>query len=278
MNERFGFRARVWLVALLILVGLVAMFILPPLRQPQGYHQFADQREVVGIPNFLNVVSNGPLLLVGLIGLRFLARKRRSTEPGGFIATSERWAYVVFFFGVTLTGFGSAYYHWRPSDSTLVWDRLPMTLTFMSMLAAIITERIHAKLGVRLLAPLVIAGVVSVFYWQWTGDLWPYAGVQFYSPFLIALMIWLFPPRYGRTADLLLVIGIYALAKAAEACDQAILNTAKLLSGHTLKHLIAAVAVFWLLRMLSKRTPTAFAHSGNYSGPVGEIKRSATQS
>jgi len=79
-------------------------------------------------------------------------------------------------------------------------------------------------------------------------------------------MIWLFPPRYGRTTDLLWVIGIYALAKAAEACDQAILNTAMLLSGHTLKHLIAAVAVFWLLRMLSKRTPTALAQSGSYPG------------
>lgn len=108
MNERFGFRARVWLVFLLIMVGLVAVFILPPLRQPQGYHQFADRRAVFGIPNFLNVASSGPLLLVGLMGLRFLAQKRRTNEPGGFIASSERWAYVVFFFGVTLTGFGSA--------------------------------------------------------------------------------------------------------------------------------------------------------------------------
>jgi hypothetical protein len=148
MNERFGFRARVWLVFLLIMVGLVAVIILPPLRQPQGYHQFADRRAVFGIPNFLNVASNGPLLLVGLMGLRFLAKKRRTNEPGGFIASSERWAYVVFFLGVTLTGFGSAYYHWRPSDSTLVWDRLPMTLTFMSLLAATITERIHVRLGV----------------------------------------------------------------------------------------------------------------------------------
>jgi hypothetical protein len=124
----------------------------------------------------------------------------------------------------------------------------------------------------------VISGAASVFYWQWTGDLWPYAGVQFYSPFLIAVMIWLFPPRYGRTADLLWVIGIYAFAKAAEAFDQPILHTAMLLSGHTLKHLIAAVAVFWLLRMLSKRTPEPLAQSGNCSGTVGEIKKSTAQS
>lgn len=94
MKERFGFRARVRLVFLLMMVGLAAVFILPPLRQPQGYHQFADRRAVCGVPNFLNVASNGPLLLVGLMGLRFLFQKRRRTEPGGFIASSERWAYV----------------------------------------------------------------------------------------------------------------------------------------------------------------------------------------
>ena len=259
MNQRFGFGARAWLVAVLSMVGLVAVFVLPPLRQRQEYHQFADQRAVAGIPNSPNVLSNGPLLLVGLMGLRFIARKRPSTGPGGFIEPSERWAYVVFFLGVTLTGLGSAYYHWRPCDSTLVWDRLPMTLAFTSLLAATITERIQVKLGVLLLSPFVLLGVASVFYWQRTGNLWPYAGVQFYSPLLIALMIWLFPPRYGRTADLLWVIGIYALAKTAEALDQPILSTAKLLSGHTLKHLIAAVAVFWLLRMLSQRTPQAHA-------------------
>jgi hypothetical protein len=200
------------------------------------------------------------------MGLRLLSRKRRSTEPGGFIEASERWAYVVFFLGVILTGFGSAYYHWRTSDSTLVCDRLPMTLTFMSLLAATITERIHVKLGVLLLAPLAVAGLASVFYWQRTGNLWPYAGVQFYSPLLIALMLWLFPPRYGRTADLLWVIAIYALAKAAEAFDQAILNTTTLLSGHTLKHLLASVAVFWLLRMLSKRKPEALPQDGRQGG------------
>ena len=259
MKEPFGFLARVWLVALLTLAGLVAVFLLPPLHQAQAYHQFADQRAALGIPNFLNVVSNAPFLLVGLMGLRFLSQHRPSAEPGGFIEASERWAYVVFFLGVILTGFGSAWYHWSPSNSTLVWDRLPLTLTFMSLLAATITERIHVKLGVLLLGPLLVAGVASVFYWQRTGNLWPYGAVQFYLPLLIALMLWLFPPRYGRTADWLWVIAIYALAKVAEAFDQAILNMTTLLSGHTLKHLIAAVAVFWLLRMLTRRTPEALA-------------------
>jgi hypothetical protein len=117
---------------------------------------------------------------------------------------------------------------------------------------------------------LVLLGVASVFYWQQTGNLWPYAAVQFYSPLLIALMLWLFPPRYGRTADFLWVIAIYALAKAAEALDRPMLNTTTLLSGHTLKHLIAAIAVFWLLRMLFKRTPEPLAQNGNCSGSAAQ--------
>lgn len=263
MTNWISFRGRVWLLGLLTALGLAAGFLLPPLRQPQVYHRFADQAALLGVPNCLNVISNAAFVIVGLIGLGFLARKRRANEPGGFVETSERWVHVAFFLGVILTGFGSAYYHWNPSDSTLVWDRLPMTVAFMSILAATITERISVKLGVRLLVPLVVAGVVSVFYWQRTGDLWPYAAAQYYSVFLVAVMIGLFPPRYGHTADWFWVVGIYALAKAAEALDQPIMSLTKVVSGHTLKHLIAAVAVFWLLRMLARRSPERQDQRGN---------------
>jgi hypothetical protein len=267
MNDRFGFRARVWLVALLTVLGLAAVCVLPPLRQPQGYHQFADQAAFLGIPNCLNVISNAAFVIIGLLGLGFLARNHGANGPGVFIKASERWAYAAFFLGVILTGFGSAHYHRNPSHSTLVWDRLPMTVAFMSILAATVTERIGVNLGRRLLVPLLVAGAASVFYWQRTGNLWPYAGVQFYSVFLLIVMIGLFPPRYGRTTDLFLVVGIYALAKVAEALDQPILSLAKVVSGHTLKHLIAAVAVFWLLRMLAKRTPERQDQSGEHQEP-----------
>jgi hypothetical protein len=263
MKDRFGFRARVWLVALSAALGLAAVCVLPPLRQWQEYHRFADQAPFLGIPNCLNVISNAAFVIVGLIGLGFLARKREANKPGGFVEAFERWAYAAFFLGVILTGFGSAYYHWNPCDSTLVWDRLPLTVAFMSILAATITERINVKLGVWLLVPLVIAGAASVFYWQQVGNLWPYAGVQYYSVFLIAVMIGLFPPRYSGTADLFVVVGIYALAKTAEALDQPIMSLTKVVSGHTLKHLIAAVAVFWLLRLLAKRSPEHQDQSGN---------------
>jgi len=66
-------------------------------------------------------------------------------------------------------------------------------------------------------------------------------------------IIFLFPPRYSRSDDLLWVAVLYALAKVAEALDARILAASRLVSGHTLKHLIAALAVYWALWMLVKR-------------------------
>src|SRR5246127_1872563 len=122
------------LVALLGLMAasLAILPLLPPIPQDPSYHQFADQRTLLGIPHFWNVVSNLPFVLVGAMGLWQFGRDRAS---------------FVLFLGVFLTGFGSAYYHWDPNDGTLFWDRLPMALTFMAMLAVAVEERVSAKAG-----------------------------------------------------------------------------------------------------------------------------------
>jgi ABC-type transport system involved in cytochrome c biogenesis permease subunit len=107
---------RIWLVVLIAAVGVLAVLLLPPLRQPQSYHQFADQRTMLGMPNFMNVASNGAFLVVGWMGLAFLMQKRLMQKraagaSGSFIEASERLPYAVFFLGAVLTCFGSAYYH-----------------------------------------------------------------------------------------------------------------------------------------------------------------------
>jgi hypothetical protein len=246
---------RIWLVVLIALAGALAALLLPPLQQPQEYHQFADQRTWLAIPNFLNVISNVGFLLVGLAGLGFLCNKTTVKASRIFVEPAERIPYAAFFLGILFTGFGSAYYHWRPSDSTLVWDRLPMTVAFMSLLAATIAERIALRAGLRLLGPLILAGAASVGYWRWHGNLWPYAAAQYYSILLVGLILALFPARYSRSDDLVWVAVLYALAKVAEALDARILAASRLVSGHTLKHLLAAFAVYWILRMLVKRQP-----------------------
>jgi hypothetical protein len=165
-------------------------------------------------------------------------------------------------FRTFLTAFGSSYCHLAPDNARLVRDRLPMTLVFMPLVAAMIAERISLETGLGLLPVLTAIGAGSV--WQWyaselrgEGDLRWYAAVQAYA-LVVLLVALLLPPRYTRGADLLWVVGFYALAKILEIADRPVFElTGHAASGHTLKHLAAAMAGVWVLRMLSRRKPIA---------------------
>jgi hypothetical protein len=244
------------LLALTVLVAVAAVLV-PPIPQPQSYHLFADQRSLLGIPHFADVISNFPFAIVGICGLLFLFRCRGGTPQ--FVDSRERGPYLLVFVGVFLTAFGSSYYHWSPSNTSLVWDRLPMTVAFMSMVAGVITERISFRLGLWLLPILVLVGLSSVLQWylsemRGAGDLRFYGAVQVYSALFLLLAL-LFPPSYTRGSDLAVVVAFYALAKALEALDKPIFSLGQIVSGHTLKHLAAAMAAYWILRMLKKRRP-----------------------
>lgn len=246
---------------LIILTAMVVLicFMMPRIPQPPSYHLFADRRSFLGIPNFGDVASNLPFALIGIWGLAFLLQSRSRSHAGTFIEERERWPYLFVFAGLLLTAFGSSYYHLAPDNARLLWDRLPMTITFMSMVSAVIAERINVRIGIWLLPILLVVGLTSVMQWEWSemrgaGDLRFYAAVQAYSA-LVILLAFLFPRRYTRTADFGLVIGFYALAKALETFDKPVLATLHVVSGHTLKHLAAAGAGYCILRMLQKRQP-----------------------
>ncbi len=234
--------------------------MLPRIPQPLSYHHFADRRSFLGIPNFGDVVSNLPFAVVGIWGLVFLGQTNSNPE-GHFLDRREQWPYLFVFVGLLLTAFGSSYYHLDPNNATLVWDRLPMTITFMSMVAAVIMERISLRLGLWLLPILLIVGMGSVLQWNWSemrgaGDLRFYAAVQAWSAMVILLAL-LFPARYTRSRDLGFVVGFYALAKVLEYFDKPIFATLHVVSGHTLKHLAAAAAGYCILRMVQKRQPAS---------------------
>jgi len=253
----WGFRVR----GIILATVVIAIFLIPSLPQNESYHHFADTRAFGGIHNAFDVLSNVFFLIVGLLGMRFVLNDRSAAHPvQRFLDPRERWPYLIFFAGVALTAFGSAYYHSHPDDARLVWDRLPMTLGFMSLLAATLNERISVKTGTRSLIPLLIFGVASVLYWSVTlarghNDLRPYVVAQFGSLLALLVLVAFFPPRYTRGADLIVSLLIYALAKVFEAADRPIFNLGGIVSGHTMKHIIAAVSAYWILRMLKLRAP-----------------------
>jgi hypothetical protein len=250
---------RLWVLVGAVLAAVLITFCLPPIPQSEAYHNFTDQRALLGIPHCLDVLSNVFFLLVGLLGIRFVLRNRNENGPA-FLRPLERWPYLAFFVAVALTAFGSAYYHLHPDDHRLVWDRIPITLSVMSLLAATFGERVCIRTASWLLAPLLLLGAFSAIYWEKTqaaghGDLRPYALAQFGSLLILLLLVALFPPRYTRGADLLVSLAIYAVAKLFEAADRPIFSLGQIVSGHTLKHLAAALSAYWILRMLRLRTP-----------------------
>jgi hypothetical protein len=226
----------------LMAASLVALLLLPPIPQDQGYHDFADQRTLLGVPNFWNVVSNIPFIVIGALGLR---QSRR--DP----------AIILLFLGILLTGFGSSYYHLDPNDRTLFWDRLPMAISFMAILAFTVEERVNATAGAVLLLPLIAIGVLSLLLWRWTGDLRLYVWVQFFPCLALPVLFLVLPPKYSGTSYWLVAAALYALAKLFEFYDDAIYSAGSILSGHTLKHLAAAAACVAILRYFQKRQPIA---------------------
>ncbi len=229
------------------IAATAAAFALPPIPQDPAYHDFADRRWIWGVPNALNVLSNLPFTVVGALGVRVVWR--RGSGPAW-----ERLAFLALFGGVGLTGLGSAWYHLAPTTATLFWDRLPMTLAFMALLALTLGERVSERAGPWLLPLCLIAGVGSIVHWQLgeragSGDLRLYALVQFFPMLAIPLALALYPRRWIRSADLLVAGGWYALSKIFEALDAPIFALGGVVSGHTLKHLAAAGAGAWLVRI-----------------------------
>ncbi len=230
---------------LLILFGLMAaslagLLLLPAIPQDQAYHLFADQRTVLGIPNFWNVVSNIPFIVVGAVGL---AQFRDDA------------ATIVLFLGFFLTGIGSSYYHWDPNDGTLFWDRLPMTISFAAIFALVVKERVGARAGAMLLWPMLAIGVSSLLLWVWTDDLRLYFWAQFFPGVALLVLFLLCPAKYTHARYWIVAAALYALAKLFEFSDAAIYSFGHVVSGHTLKHLAAAAACFVVLRYFQVRRP-----------------------
>jgi hypothetical protein len=248
-----NFKARDFILVSLTICSLVITFSFVRINQNPAFHNFADQREFFGIPNFFNVVSNLPFLVVGLAGLVIFLKKQ--------IPVRDSLSFIILFVSVIAIGFGSAWYHYDPCNASLVWDRIPMTLMFMSYFSIVVGNYVSRDLGRKMLFPMLLLGVTSVCYWFVTeqngnGDLRPYIWVQFYPMVCIPLIVFLYPTPISVKVKIISVIVVYAMAKIAEHEDESIYNVHHLLSGHSVKHLLAAFSVFLILLTTKGRTAT----------------------
>ncbi len=214
--------------------------MLSPVEQNQTYHNFSDDRAFMNVPNFWNVISNLPFMIVGYFGLFRL----NSIEK-------NKLQYLLFFLGVFLVAIGSGYYHLNPNDNTLIWDRLPMTIAFMALFSIVISEFIDFKKGWVLLFPLLLIGLFSVLYWIIADDLRPYILVQFYPMLAIPVIIIFFKSKYSAGGYWFLLLA-YLIAKILEYFDGQIYDLLGL-SGHSLKHIVAALGIYTLFYTYKNR-------------------------
>jgi hypothetical protein len=235
----------------LVMVFFALMaFVLPPYAQPQDYHHFADERSMFGIARSMDVLSNLGFLIAGLWGLRALSYQKNILD------TSLAWSLRALFWGVLLTGVGSAYYHYAPQDARLVWDRLPMTIAFAGICGALGSTRVSPKAGLIALTASLIYGLGSIFIWRETGNLTPYAVMQFGGMAWIATA-WVGGKKQAVDLPWGTLLCFYIAAKFFETFDAAVYAaTSELLSGHTIKHLLSALAAASFAYALSNRRQT----------------------
>lgn len=232
----------------LTVIGAGIVFLMPPVPQPAAFHAFADGRTIAGVPCFWNVISNVPFLVIAVMGSVALVRSR--------LAPPMWLIFFAFFLSVALTAAGSAYYHLHPNNDTLVWDRAPLTMIFMTLTALVIAVCIGPRSGAGALLPLLLTGIASVVWWSYTeangeGDLRLYYIVQFFPMLFIPLTAVLYyrPAHRPLLVCFGWIVVWYIVAKLLERWDGVIYSMMPV-SGHTLKHLAAAVSTGYVLKLM----------------------------
>lgn len=176
------------------------------------YCNFADKRCICGIPNFGDVISNVIFILAGFYHLLNTSYNINTYPYFGFLCIG--------------IGIGSTYFHWKPNIRTLYWDRLPMIFG----MAFIINH--YSGLN---LEHILLHGLFALDYHSLTNDL------SIYVAFQLNMMLFLLWIR-GFSWPVVL----YALAKYFEDNDKKYYLQTGFISGHTIKHILAGIAMFLL--------------------------------
>lgn len=245
-------KIKTYLLVGISIIAFVSMLSISPIRQDPAFHNFADGREIASIPNFMNVISNLPFVLIGTAGLWMMNKSR---PIGAF--EELRTSCMLFFVGIFFTGIGSAFYHLDPNNLTLIWDRLPMTISFMAFFSILTGTMINIELGKKILWSLIVFGIFSIWYWVTYDDLRLYALVQFLPILLTPLILILYKKNKIQKKYYWLMILMYAIAKLFEALDSETYFALSLISGHSIKHLFAStVPVVLIFELYRKRKST----------------------
>ena len=238
---------RLYLAALFVFI-IMALFY-GPISQPQEYHDFADDREILGVPNALDVMSNLAIIYPGVVGLAFIHESRNRTQ----VSEDEISIQITLFSGMILTFAGSVWFHLDPTDSTMLWDRLGMSVVIGSCISLLIHDMWDRNLAAKIHLPIIIASIVSVLWWPVFDDLRVYFIVK-HHPFILFPIFLLCGRRiYDKVSGYYWGLSMFLLATIFEFADQQIFEITGIISRHTLKHIAAGIGLWFLMVMIRDR-------------------------
>ena len=259
-----------------VLALLAVAIVAPAVAQSAQHHHFADTRAWAWLPFASDVLSNLPFLLWGVLGLGMLARQRHGAVRR--VDAASHALMGLFFAGLVVTAFISAFYHWQPDDAGLVFDRLGMVVAFAGLMGLAAAGRVSARAGGLLALAGLLLGPVSIRVWATSGNVLPWAVLQFGGMLLVLCLAWLQPLPGAPAIRWGWVIVIYALAKGFEMADEAVFAaTAQLVSGHSLKHVVASFAAWPVVfaLMAHHKSRAKFASASHAAKPATESKNLA---
>ena len=239
--------ALLWTAGAVILLAVFAHRMRAPV-----YNVFADQVTCLGIPNFTNVASNLAFVLAGVVALAWFWRERSRLLGTRFRSRTELALYASFFAAAVLVGIGSGYYHWRPTNATLFWDRCPMTLAGAALAGAFLAERVDTRAGAIVAVALALLLPATLVYWRMSEaagaeNLWPYLAGFYGSLAVATLVLVLFPSPFTHGSQAFVAVAWFAAAMPFDkALDGWVYSLGGITGGHAVKHLLAGLAMFWL--------------------------------
>lgn len=234
-------------------LGLL-LYCLSPLYSFGDYGaviRFADTRSWLGIESFSDVLSNIGFIFIGFWGIAVSLKGLHSQIQ---IDRTHDWALaLMLFISIFLTGLGSGYFHLNPSNQTLIWDRLPMVMGFSALVGLLVSDRFTRATGRAAFFAMILMGAASIFFWIESQSATSYSVLQA-ATILICLGLPIFFP-VGRIPNraIYLAVGTYAIAKIFELGDALIFQATGLVGGHALKHLMAALAMLFILKGLNQK-------------------------
>jgi hypothetical protein len=239
-----------WLMLFAAALALLAVFgpdvshLANAQLHPHG-HPFVDARALGPLPNAVDVLSNLPFALFGAWGLWRLGR------CSAVLPAPQRLAAGVFFTGLLCTFAGSSYYHWAPDALGLMLDRIGMGVAFAGVLGLAVAERVSARAAAATTFVTCVSAMLAAATCAATGNVLPWACIQFGGMALVLAAAFLKPEHRAVGVRWLPLIALYALAKLLEAGDEWVFHaTGELVSGHSLKHVAASLAVLPVLAAL----------------------------